>query len=61
MNLYHGTSLKKGALIMKQGFKRRKPSWAVPSRPGFVYLSDAYAPFFAMYAEKKTDKAAIII
>lgn len=52
MYLYHGTTWEKAKKIQREGFKHTsRPNWQVPSRPGFVYLTTAYAPFFAMYAK----------
>lgn len=58
--LYHGTSQENAEKIMKEGFKTdQKYNWEVKSKKGFVYLSKAYAPFYAMNATK-SDKLALI-
>jgi hypothetical protein len=47
--LYHGTSAANAKKILKEGFRLgKKTNWKVKSKPGFIYLSKAYAPFFAM-------------
>lgn len=47
--LYHGTSKKNALRIKKEGFVPDKIyNWKVKSKKGFVYLSSAYAPFYAM-------------
>lgn len=57
--LYHGTSEKNARKIMKEGFIPDKSyNWDVKSKKGFVYLSSAYAPFYAMNHD--TDKLALI-
>jgi hypothetical protein len=48
MILYHGTSAYYGRMIAKHGFKQGRPNWKVQSKPGFIYLSVAYAPFYTM-------------
>jgi len=61
MILYHGTSQRNGKKIMKEGFlPDKKYNWKVKSKRGFVYLSLAYAPFYAETAKNKTDMGAII-
>jgi len=58
--LYHGTTAKNARRIMKEGFVTgKKYNWKVKSKPGFVYLSKAYAPFYAQNAGKEYDKAII--
>ena len=58
--LYHGTSEKTAEKIMKEGFKPdQKYNWKVKSKKGFVYLSEVYAPFYALNATK-SDKLALI-
>jgi len=47
--LYHGTSAKNAKQIEKEGFVvGKKYNWKVKSKEGFIYLSLAYAPFYAM-------------
>lgn len=65
--LYHGTSSKFLTRIMSYGLKprgsRRRGNWeAYPSRQDFVYLTTAYAPYFAWNAAdtKKGEKALIV-
>jgi len=61
MILYHGTSGRNARKIMKQGFTPGlKYNWHVQSKPGFVYLSLGYAPFYAMYSTKNSVEGAII-
>lgn len=58
--LFHGTSEANAKKIMKEGFRPDlKYNWDVKSKKGFVYLSKAYAPF---YAERSTrsEKLALI-
>mgnify|MGYP001570346084 CR=1 FL=1 len=48
MILYHGTSEKNAQRIMVDGFQiDRKYNWKVKSKAGLIYLSLAYAPFYA--------------
>lgn len=57
--LYHGTSAEKARIIEKEGFVPDKNyNWKVVSKKGYVYLSIAYAPFYAM-ANGKTELAII--
>lgn len=62
MKLYHGTSAKNLEKILSQGLKprgRRKGNWQeFPSRSDMVYLTTAYAPFFAL--QSGSDKGLII-
>lgn len=59
MKLYHGTSGQTARIIKKEGFKPDKRyNWNVKSKKGFVYLSVAYAPFYAM--RHNTNELAII-
>jgi len=48
MILYHGTSAYYGRMISEQGFQQGHPNWKVQSKPGFIYLSVAYASFYTM-------------
>jgi hypothetical protein len=57
--LYHGTSEELAKKIEKEGFvPDKKYNWNVRSKKGFVYLSLAYAPFYAM--KHNTQKLALI-
>ena len=61
MILYHGTSLHNALQIEEHGFVPDKSyNWEVRSRKGLVYLSLAYAPFYAMNAKPNSDKGALI-
>jgi hypothetical protein len=56
---YHGTSEENAKRIEKEGFvPDKKYNWKVKSKKGFVYLSVAYAPFYAM--KHYTEKLALI-
>ena len=51
MIFYHGTSEENAKRIEKEGFvPDRKYNWKVKGKKGFVYLSLAYAPFYALNA-----------
>jgi hypothetical protein len=57
--LYHGTSAENAKRIEKKGFiPDKKYNWRIKSKKGFVYLSLAYAPFYAMNC--MTNKLAMI-
>jgi len=62
--LYHGTSSKLLESILSGGLKprgRKKGNWeSFPSRPDMVYLTTAYAPYFAINSSKKGEKALIL-
>jgi len=62
--LYHGTSSKLLETILLGGLKprgRKKGNWeSFPSRPDMVYLTTAYAPYFAINSSKKGEKALIL-
>ena len=47
--LYHGTTSRIASDIMEYGFsgKHSRSTWDVKGKEGFVYLSIAYAPFYA--------------
>lgn len=48
-NLYHGTSPEKAERILRDGFHPvRHRQYKTRSKAGFVYLSTAYAPFYAL-------------
>jgi hypothetical protein len=62
MLLYHGTSLSRLNGILHTGIQPRRNgecgNWQdFPSKEGFVYLTDAYAGYFAAHATDKTDPA----
>lgn len=62
MILYHGTSVEAALQISKSGFKTgKKYNWHVKSSKGFVFLSLAYAPFFAQMAKSKNNKERALI
>jgi|WetSurMetagenome_2_1015567.scaffolds.fasta_scaffold25323_8 hypothetical protein len=59
--LFHGTSEENAKQIEKEGFRTdKKTNWKVKSKKGFVYLSTAYAPFYAMNCDNKGKGLAII-
>lgn len=63
--LYHGTTSRHLSRILSQGIeprgKRRKGNWdSFPSHPDLVYLTTAYAPYFAWHAARKGEKAMIV-
>jgi hypothetical protein len=62
--LYHGTGSRALGTILSGGLKprgRKKGNWeSFPSRPDMVYLTTAYAPYFAINSSKKGDKALIL-
>ena len=61
MMLFHGTTETNAKRIMKEGFKPDKNyNWQVKSKPGFVYLSLAYAPFYANAANSESRNRALI-
>lgn len=63
MKLYHGTSAKHLESILGKGIQprgRRKGNWKeFPSRKDMVYLTNAYAPFFAVQSSE--DHKALIL
>ena len=62
MILYHGTSDHNARKIEKEGFvPDEKYNWKVKSKEGFVYLSLAYAPFYAMTAKNRSSNKGAII
>jgi hypothetical protein len=62
IELYHGTSVESAKKIMKEGFVTdKKYNWDVKSKKGFVYLSKAYAPFYAENAKSKSNMRAIVL
>ncbi len=59
--LFHGTTEANAKRIMKEGFKPdKKYNWQIKSKPDFVYLSLAYAPFYANAANSKSRNRALI-
>ena len=62
--LYHGTSERHLDAILRDGLKprgRKRGNWkAYPSIPGHVYLTEAYAGYFATVAAKKGERALIV-
>jgi len=61
ITLYHGTTVDSARRIMKEGFvPDKKYNWNVTSKKGYIYLSKAYAPFYAMTAKSKSHQRAII-
>lgn len=59
--LYHGTSVESALRIKKEGFvPDKKYNWQIKSKEGFIYLSKAYAPFYAMNAKSKSKNRAIV-
>lgn len=66
MKLYHGTSSRLLPKIHKEGLtprtvSKRKTNWkANPSHPNAVYLTNAYAGFYANAACKGNDKWAVL-
>lgn len=59
LTLFHGTTANNAKSIVENGFETgTKSNWKVKSKPNFVYLSSAYAPFYAMAAGG--DKLALI-
>lgn len=63
MKLYHGTTVESARRIKREGFKYGvKYNWVgkIKSKKGYIYLSLAYAPFYAMTAKSSSDKRAIV-
>jgi len=62
--LYHGTSGRHLDSILRDGLKprsRKRGNWqSYPSIPGHVYLTEAYAGYFATVAAKKGERALIV-
>ncbi len=64
MKLYHGTSVNSAEQIIRNGFiPNKKYNWKIKSKPGYVYLSLAYAPFYAMASidESTTERVLILV
>lgn len=65
MKLYHGTSERPAKLAIESGIEprgRRKGNWrhSVLSRKDAVYLTCAYAMYFAINAQRNNERAAVI-
>lgn len=65
MKLYHGTSAAKIPAILRDGLKprgRRTGNWkhSIESNPGYVYLTNAYAIYFAGNTAKDKEPLAVI-
>lgn len=63
MKLYHGTSETSARSALIDGLCPRgskKSNWEVESRNDLVYLTDAYAPYFAAQASEDGERWAII-
>lgn len=61
--LYHGTTKESADQIKKEGFVYgKKYNWegAIRSKENFIYLSTAYAPYYAMAAKSNSNNCAII-
>lgn len=62
--LYHGTSERHLDSILRDGLKprgRKRGNWkSYPSISGHVYLTEAYAGYFATVAAKKGERALIV-
>jgi hypothetical protein len=66
--LYHGTSTELLPAIQKEGIKPRKETkdatnWkhTIESNPDTVYLSDTYAPYFALAAVNTTGGKPVVL
>lgn len=63
MRLYHGTSEADAKAIIRSGLRPRadRPShWSVESRADLVYLTNAYAPYFACNASGEDERWAVV-
>jgi len=66
MKLYHGTSASVARLAVRQGLRTRKSTGVAgnwdkcPSRPDQIYLTNAYAGYFAGCAAEKGEAWALI-
>ena len=61
--LYHGTTKESAEQIRKEGFVYgKKYNWEglIQSKKDFIYLSTAYAPYYAMAAKSNSNNRAII-
>ncbi len=66
MFLYHGTTKSVAEIALKTGLTprwKRKSTWTVASSKHAVYLTDAYAPYFAFNAanQAQTDYHAVVV
>ncbi len=65
MKLYHGTSQRVAQTAMVQGITPRghaKGNWETcPSHPNHVYLSECYAPYFALSSGEEDEHSIAII
>jgi len=67
MKLYHGTRASLLSKILDQGIlprNKRRSCWEhAPSHPSVVYLTDAYAPYFAAAAacDKEGEKLGLVV
>jgi len=59
MILYHGTTAERGKQIEKDGFSLQEATWEIASKPGFVYFSLAYAPFYTTARHNSNDAALV--
>ena len=63
MELYHGTSVASARKILREGFKYGvKYNWLgkIKSKKGYIYLSLAYAPYYAMATKSASNMRAIV-
>jgi hypothetical protein len=65
MLLYHGTSEAAALVALKHGLKprgKKKGNWkhTILSRPDAVYLTQAYAPYYAMCVSKDKQRWAVL-
>ena len=63
MRLYHGTGEAAARRILKEGIQPRgdgPSNWETESREDLVYLTNAYAPYFAESAREPGESLAII-
>lgn len=61
ITLFHGTSEANAKEIEQHGFEpNKKYNWRVKSKEGFVYISQAYSPFYAMNSDPDGDGLALI-
>lgn len=61
MILYHGTSVPQAQMIVREGFKQAVTNFPdIPSKEGFAYFSDTYAPYYAMLNRRSKKYGAIV-